>query len=92
VAEAWTPPLHVREIAGRCRLWLGPWAYGDGATLQAAADDLLTRLLQQAAHVRAGDAGVPAELGAPDHRWLDFLWEVAEMAARGEDVRARVFC
>jgi hypothetical protein len=84
--------LHVREPAGRCRLCLGAWAYGDGDTLQAAADDLLARLLWQARSFYTGRVAVPAELGAPDHRWFEFLWEVAEMSARGEDVRARVLC
>jgi hypothetical protein len=76
-------------MAGRCRLSLGGWAHGDGPTLQEAADDLMSRLLRQARHVRSGVA-VPTELGPPDHRWLGFLWEIAEMSARGEDVRARV--
>jgi hypothetical protein len=90
VASGWTPPLRVREQGGRCRLCLGAWAYGDGASLQEAADDLLTRLLRQARSVRSGAIAVPAELGPPDHRWLDFLWELGELSARGGDVRSRV--
>jgi hypothetical protein len=90
VAEAWTPPLRVRETAGRCRLCLGAWAYGDGYTLQEAADDLLVRVLRQARHLFTGGVAIPAELGPPDHQWFEFLWELAEMTARGEDVRARV--
>jgi hypothetical protein len=82
--------LQVRERAGRCRLCLGAWAYGDGETLQDAAEDLLARLLQQARLVRTGGIALPAELGPPDHRWLEFLWEVGEMSVRGENVRARV--
>jgi hypothetical protein len=82
--------LHVREPYGLCRLWLGGRAYGDGQTLQEAADDLVTRLLRQARALRAGTMAVPAELGAPDHRWFEFLWEVAEIADRGGDVRAYV--
>jgi hypothetical protein len=92
VTQGWTPPLHVRELAGRCRLCLGPWAHGDGASLQEAADDLLAGLLEQARGLRAGGLFVPAELGPPDRRWLDFLWEIGEISARGEDVRARVLC
>jgi len=30
------------------------------------------------------------ELGAPDQRWLEFLYEVGEIAERGGDVRRRV--
>ena len=92
MAQGWTPPLHVRELAGRCRLCLGPWAYGDGASLQEAADDLVERLLQLARGLQTGALAAPAELGPPDRRWLDFLWEIGEMSARGEDVRARVLC
>jgi hypothetical protein len=82
--------LQVRERAGRCRLCLGAWAYGDGETLQDAGEDLLARVLGQARHVRTGSIVVPGDLGPPDHRWLEFLWEVGEMSVRGEDVRARV--
>jgi hypothetical protein len=28
---------------------------------------------------------------APDRRWLDFLWELGEIAARGGDIRQRLF-
>jgi hypothetical protein len=90
VAQGWTPPLQVRELAGRCRLCLGAWVHGDGASLQEAADDLVGRLLQQARGLQAGGFSVPAELGPPDRRWLEFLWEIGEMCSRGEDVRARV--
>jgi hypothetical protein len=31
------------------------------------------------------------ELGGADQRWLDFLYEVGEIAARGGDVRSHVF-
>jgi hypothetical protein len=82
--------LHVRELAGRSRLWLGAWAYGDGSSLQEAADDLVERLLQQARGLQAGALSAPAELSPPDRLWLEFLWEIGEMSARGEDVRARV--
>jgi hypothetical protein len=30
------------------------------------------------------------ELPPVDRGWLDFLWELGELAARGEDVRERV--
>jgi hypothetical protein len=84
------PPLRVRETGSRCRLSLGAWAYGNGHTLQEAADDLVSRLLGQARALRAGGVAAPCELGPPDHRRLEFLWELAELSARGEDVRAAV--
>ena len=39
------PTLEVRQVAGRVRLLLGSVAYGEGATLQEAADDLVARVL-----------------------------------------------
>jgi hypothetical protein len=43
--ERWTPALHFNVTGGRCRLSLVGYAYGDGSTLQEAADDLVARLL-----------------------------------------------
>jgi hypothetical protein len=37
-----------------------------------------------------GDAPESA-LGRPDADELSYVWELGEMAARGEDIRARVF-
>jgi hypothetical protein len=38
-------------------------------------------------------AGYPAstDLPPPDYRLLEFLWELGERAACGEDIRERVF-
>src|SRR3954471_14036955 len=54
MSEPWTPSLTVRERGGRCRLYLAPDAWGDGATLQEAADDLIARLVLLARALRAG--------------------------------------
>lgn len=91
-AGRWTPELHFRTMGGRCRLWLGSYVYGDGDTLQEAADDLVARTLLMAQHMRGG-AGYrfSSELPPPDVRWLELLYEVGEMARRGEDIRARLF-
>jgi hypothetical protein len=86
----WTPPLVIREHCGRCRLLLGGDAWGDGATLQEAADDLVARVMRHAAALRAGGFRCPKDLSPPDSRWLDFLYEVGEIAARGGDVRQRI--
>jgi hypothetical protein len=83
------PSLTVREHGGRCRLRLADGASGDGATLQEAADDLVARVIQHAAALRGGCAWA-RELGAPDRRWLDFLYEVGEIAERGGDVRRHI--
>jgi hypothetical protein len=86
----WTPALVARERGGSCRLWLGGQAWGDGATLQQAADDLIARVRSQARALRRGAFSAPRDLGAVDGRWLDFLYQVDELEARGGDVRARV--
>jgi hypothetical protein len=66
--------------------------HGNGRTLQEAADDLISRLLRLAMAARASGLRSPGELGAPDHRLFEFVWELGERAARGEDIRERVFC
>ncbi len=91
MAEYWTPPLKLEETDGRCRLSLGGLAYGDGRTLQEAADDLLARLLHLAASFRASGFRQSPEGPQLSHASLDFIWEIGERAARGEDVRQRVF-
>jgi hypothetical protein len=91
VAENWTPPLRVVESEGRCRLWLGSYAFGDGDSLQEAADDLVRRLLGIAASFRSAGARISPELGPPDLRWFEFVYELGEIAAAGGDIRRRVF-
>jgi hypothetical protein len=88
----WTPELHFRADCGRCRLALGSYAYGDGKNLQEAADDLIARLLTFAKHFRSGSGfTVTAALLPIDFRWFEFLYELGEIAERGEDIRPRVF-
>jgi hypothetical protein len=91
MAERWTPPFQVQELPGGCRLSLAGLAHGDGPTLQEAADALIERLLTVATSIRASGLRLVPELGPPDHRLLEFVWELGELAARGEDIRERVF-
>jgi hypothetical protein len=91
VTERWNPPLHVETCGESCRLVLTGVSHGNGATLQDAADDLVARLLGIVLAVRTSGLRFPAELGPPDARVLEFLWELGELAARGEDIRGRVF-
>jgi hypothetical protein len=88
--ERWTPPLEVSSVAGRCRLHLGRYAHGDGETLQDAGDDLVSRLLSLAISSRSGFT-TSTELPPPDLRWFDFVYELSGIAARGEDIRERIF-
>jgi hypothetical protein len=92
MAEAWTPGLRICEKHGRCRLWLGDYVYGDGRSLQEAADELVARSLTIAMSFRSG-AGVrlSPELGPPDVRWFEFVYELGEIAAAGGDIRVRLF-
>jgi hypothetical protein len=91
VAETWTPTLHLHEVAGRCRLSLAGITYGNGRTLQEAADDLVLRLLNIALCMRSSGFGFGSELRAMDREVLDFIWQVGERSARGEDVRELIF-
>ena len=90
MSAAWTPSLTVREVGGSCRLLLDGVTWGDGDTLQEAADDLVARLRTIALTLRSNGWNVPAAFGAPDVRVMAFLCEVGELAVRGEDIRARV--
>jgi len=40
--------------------------------------------------MRARGLAFSKELSPPDLRWLDFLYEVGELAASGGDVRQRI--
>ena len=91
MTEPWVPPLYVSQRAGRCRLMLSGVTHGEGGTLQEAADDLVTRLLELVMRVRSSGLGFSTDIPPPDHRLLDFIWELGERAARGEDIRERVF-
>lgn len=90
MSEPFTPPLHLHETAGQLRLSLGGWAHGHGQTLQEAADDLVGRLLHVVMCVR--ESGLTFTSTAPhDLAWLEFLWELGDLAQRGDDIRPRVF-
>ena len=91
MAERWNPPLRVVETAGGCRLVLEGHGWGDGATLQEAADDLIAFLLRIALAWRASSFRIPTDLGPPDLRWFEFMHELGEIAAAGGDIRERVF-
>jgi hypothetical protein len=91
MAEPWVPPLHLGQNAGRCRLTLVGLTHGDGFTLQEAADDLIARLLDLVLSVRTSGFSFSTDLPPPDYRLFDFIWELGDRVARGEDIRERVF-
>jgi hypothetical protein len=84
------PALRVTETEGRVRLSLGGFAQGEGSSLQEAADDLIRHLLELALALRSNGCGVSREL-TPDLATINFLHELAEIAAAGGDIRERVF-
>jgi hypothetical protein len=92
MATPWTPELSVREAGGRWRLDLGGQLQVEGATLEEAADGLVRRLLAHALCLRS-ETGFRISPEAPgvDLRWFEFLYELGSIAARGDDIRDRVF-
>ena len=86
-----TPLLRSKATYGGVRLELGNWGYGSGRTLEAAADDLIRRLSTMALGLRNGAFRYSSETVLPDREFLDFLWELSEIADRPEDVRRKLF-
>jgi hypothetical protein len=84
------PELTVRECGGVVRLSLGGVARGEGASLQDAADDLIRRLLSMALAFRSTGFTISPELSS-GLEMADYLYELAEIAAAGGDIRSRVF-
>jgi hypothetical protein len=46
--------------------------------------------VRQATALRGGGFRCAPDLSPPDPRWLEFLYEVGDVAARGGDVRHRI--
>jgi hypothetical protein len=84
------PALTITERGTRVRLSLGGLTYGEGSSLQDAADELIRRVLELAIAFTANGCSTSRELPA-DLEAMGFLHELAEIAAAGGDVRARVF-
>src|SRR5262245_139789 len=89
--DPWSPELRVAERDGVVRLSLGGIASGSGRSLQEAGNDLLARLFDLAMSLRSGRIRFGAELRPPMPQVLDYLWEVADVASGGGDLRAHVF-
>lgn len=86
-----TPSLHVLETRGRVRITVPGITHGSGQTLQDAADELVRKILVIAMAFRAdGIAPAGPELRV-DPVINEFIWELAGIAARGDDIRDRLF-
>jgi hypothetical protein len=85
------PRLRTRVTPTGISLELGSWAAGHGRTLSEAGDDLTARLLTLAIAFRASGFRPSPEAPQPDRAYLDYLWELGEMDARGQDIRESIF-
>ena len=84
------PELSITEAGGRVCLDLGGFAQGEGASLQQAADDLVCSILRLAMAFRSSGFKGPSEF-RPDFETMSFLYDLADIAAAGGDIRSRVF-
>ena len=85
------PSLHLLETRGRVRITMPGITYGSGQTLQDAADELVRKVLVIAIALRSdGIAPAGPELRV-DPAVQEFIWELAVIAARGDDIRGRLF-
>jgi hypothetical protein len=86
-----TPSFRVRSDAHGVRLTLTGVTYASGATLQEAADELVRKILVMLMAFRGG-AVAPAGRGfRVDPGIHGFISELASYAARGGDIRDRLF-
>jgi hypothetical protein len=85
------PSLDVSELGGRVHLTLGGLADAEGATLQEAADELVRRVLLMAMAFRSSGIGPVSSECRVDVALLDYVVELGELAARGCDIRPRLF-
>jgi hypothetical protein len=85
------PSLQVTEVRGRVRLGFAGLGYGEGATLQEAADELVRRMLVASLTIHSTGVGPIRAECQPDPELLALLWELGELAASGGDIRERLF-
>ena len=85
------PLLRTSPTGSGVRLELGSWTYGNGRDVAAAADDLVARLAKLAHDLRERGLRLPPELGMPEREYLDFLWELGDVADDPDAVRRRLF-
>ena len=86
-----SPPLRISEIEGRVRLGVEGFGDVEGATLQEAADELVIHLLRVAMALRADGIGPLTSECCADAAMLEFVWQLAEVAASGGDPREALF-
>jgi hypothetical protein len=87
----YTPSLHVLTTAQCVCVTLAGITTASGPTLEDAADELVRKILLIAMAFCSGSvrpAGPELKLDPAVH---EFIWELAGIAARGRDIRDRLF-
>ena len=87
----WRPSLRLAERHGRVQLAVDGLTGVEGATLQAAADELVARLLHIAIAFRTDGGRTLCSGLRPDPALLRFLWELGDFAAAGGHPRELLF-
>jgi len=86
-----TPSFRVRSGADGVRLTLAGVTHATGLTLEDAADELVRKILVMLMAFRGG-AAAPAGRGLRVDPGIEaFISELASYAARGGDIRDRLF-
>jgi len=86
-----TPALRVRSDFRGVRLTVAGITHGSGPTLQDAADELVRKLLVILMAFRGGAVAPPARGLMLDPGVQEFISELGDYAARGGDIRDRLF-
>ena len=89
--ERFHPPIRIVEFDGLVRLGLPGLRDVEGATLQEAADALVTQLLYIAMVLRAGGLGPLSSECCAEPALIDFIWRLGEHAQAGGDPRDLLF-
>lgn len=86
-----TPALHVSHARGGVRLKATGLTQASGPTLEDAADEFVRKVLLMAIAFRSGEvapSGPELKLDPAVHA---FICELADIGARGGDIRHRLF-
>lgn len=89
--SASTPSLYVLRRADRVCLTLAGVARASGSTLEDAADELVRKILLAAMAFRSGGVAPAGPELRLDPAMHEFIWELGAIAARGGDIRHRLF-
>ena len=85
------PLLRTTVTDAGIRLELGTWSYGNGATLETAADDLVRRLSDSRNDPSHQRVLIHSGSRHAGRDFVDFLWELSEVADTPEAVRHTLF-